>query len=228
MEFSRKDFKRNELLELLEEVIRWVKNNPQNALTVAGGLVLVIALAIYFYVHYQNVQKFISDRVSYATNLYYYGKMADESLKILDEIIRSYPHSPITSRALLLRSQIYAEKKNFAQALADSEELVRRKKPKDIIPFGYIQMGIVQQRMGNYLAAVSSYNEFLNKYPDHFYVPYVYDALGTIYLGINNTDEARSVYEKIVTMYPGTFWSQKAQTLLSALSVSSTTVSSVH
>jgi len=222
IEISRHQLKKDELLEFIGRAVLWAKNNPQNALTIGGGILLAVIFGIYFYVHYQNIQKFVSDRLSYASNAYYYGKLADDSLKALDEIIRSYPRSPFTTQALLLRAQIYLDKQNFPQALADCEAVINRKKPKEVIPLGYIQLAAVQQRMGNYPAAIATYNEFLTRYPEHFYAVYVYDSLGTIYLAMNNTNDARSAYEKIVTMYPGSFWARKAQMLMGALTSQTT------
>jgi tetratricopeptide (TPR) repeat protein len=216
-DMTRHQLKKNELEDFVLKSVDWIKNNRQLAGTVAGTVVFVLALAVFFFIRYNLVWARANDKLSFAQANFFQGK-PEEGIKIFNEIIAQYPGTVADYQARMQKAIYLAETHNFTEAEQTIMPAVENGKPKTVLPLAASILGAVRENAGKYKEAAEAYNSFLDKYPEHFLSPKIYESLARIYEISGSTQDAKTTYEKIVTLYPASPWAQRAQQRITAVS----------
>ncbi|MEW6040285.1 MAG: tetratricopeptide repeat protein [Elusimicrobiota bacterium] len=199
-----------EIKKIINNLNEKFGNVWQTYVTIAGILILSVALVIYFINSYSQTKKGYWEKISMAQGYAFQG-MTNQSIQILDDVIIKYSNSEIAQHARLSKANISFDTKNYNLAAKVYQEVINTGKQKSIIPFAYIGLGQSKENLMDFQGAETVYKEAIEKFPEHFIAPRIYDSLARVYLLMNKLDEAKLVYERLVTLYPGTYWSSIAQ-----------------
>ncbi|MCB4790474.1 MAG: tetratricopeptide repeat protein [Elusimicrobia bacterium] len=207
---TRQQIKKDELNELVLKIIFWIKNNRTLFLNVLGILAGIIIFTSFFLVRLHTLKLGAVDKLSIAQSLFYQGD-SQKAVPMLDELIRSYPKSDISSHARMNLAGYYMDQMDFQKAEDFIKPNIDSAKPKPIIPLSLAELGAIQENAQKYKEAIETYNQFLNKFPEHFFAPKIYESLARVYELTNSLMEAKASYEKLVALYPTSPWAQRAQ-----------------
>lgn len=215
-DMSRHDLKKNELADVVVVAVTWIKNNRNLFFSIAGTVLAVIVLAIFFFTRYHALNARANDKVSLAQGMLAQGQAAQASGQ-LDEVINRYSRTPAAAEARMVKAELLSSQGNYAEAEKTILPATTGGKPKTMIPLACASLGTIQENEGKYQEAVKTYNNFLDRFPDHYLAPRIYESLGRAYELLGSAADAKATYEKLATLYPASGWAQHAQERIAAL-----------
>jgi TolA-binding protein len=215
-DISRHDLKKNELADFIVIGITWIRNNRNLFFSIAGTVLAVVILAVFFFTRYLALGQRAEDRLSIAQGQLAQGR-ADQALGLLNEIITKYKNTNAATTARMVKAEYLLSQKNYDEAEKTVLPALTAGKPATVIPLAYSLLGTIREDAGKYKEAIDTYSAFLDKYPEHFLAPKIYESLGRVYELTGSAAQARATYEKLATLYPATEWAQRAQNRLSVL-----------
>ncbi|MBN1621774.1 MAG: tetratricopeptide repeat protein [Endomicrobiales bacterium] len=213
----RKQIKKDELTELLINSVYWVKENRTLFLSIAGTVLGIAALSLFFFTRYYELKVRASDKLSIAQGQLYQGQ-TDQALAILNEIITRYSNSAVASQARILKANYLISIQNYNEAENIIKPAIEKGKPNTVIPLAMNILGLAQENSQKYPDAIETYKAFIDKFPNHFLAPKALESLARNYEMNQSIPEAISTYEKMANLYPNTGWAQKANERIGFLS----------
>jgi TolA-binding protein len=220
MAITRHDMKKDELNDLVLTVVYWIKNNRTMFFNIVGIVAGIAIFTTFFLVRYHTLSLRGIDKLSIAQSIFFQGD-AQKAIPMLEELIRSYPDSEISTQARLTLAGIYFDQMNLQKAEETIKPNTENSKPKSMMPLSLSELGTIQENAQKFSEAVKTYNQFVNNFPEHFLTPKIYESLGRVYELSNSLAEAKSTYEKLVALYPSSPWAQRAQERIDMINLSS-------
>ncbi|MFQ6002592.1 MAG: outer membrane protein assembly factor BamD [Candidatus Zixiibacteriota bacterium] len=139
-----------------------------------------------------------------------------EAVEIYKKILRLYPDSPTSYRALFLMGLVYAQKmkddkkaetvfQKFSKKYPNGEELLYNEAQRF-------------SEQGDFDSAIKTYEQILRVYPES---PYSYKAqflIGFVYSeNLKDYDKAKEVYQKVIEKYPDCDLADDAKFMLESM-----------
>lgn len=214
---SREELKKDPLQEAVRRALDWIENNRQTFFSVAGTLLVVVAVAAFIFANLRNLRNQAWDKYSGGQNAMIMQNW-DGALGLFDDVINNYARTPASAYALLSKGDVLYQKGDYAGSIASYKLCLEKNPPRILLPLLLISMGTAQEDAADYASAIESYKRFTSEFPDHYLAPKAYESLGRAYEASLNADAAKGVYEKIITLFPGTPWAETARLRYQAIS----------
>ncbi|MBI5631118.1 MAG: tetratricopeptide repeat protein [Elusimicrobia bacterium] len=211
----RQQVRHNELQDVLERGLVWVKGH-RRAAAIAIGLILLLSLVgggTYHVRRNQNAQAWQS--LGLAQSMAFSG-MPDQALKQIQETSANYPNTQAAGYARLLAGDLHFLKGQYKEALAEYSALSEGSAPEVLKPLAVGNVGLAQEALGRCRDAAQTDQRFLDSYSEHFLAPQIHSSLARCLKALGQADQAKAAYQKIALQYPETSWAAwaKAQTAL--------------
>lgn len=204
-QWAKEEANTNEVADLLERALLWVRSNPQPALWGAIGAVAVIAGTAAFFVRSAKVKEDSWARLSAAT-LYAQSGYADASLDQIKALTETHPGTPAAGYARLLAGDILFQQGKFKEAQQAFEAALAQSNPPALAPMSLSSLALAQEGAGEFAAAAGTAQRFLDSHQDHFLAPLTHAVLARSLAAQGKEKESKETFQRIEILYPGTYW----------------------
>ena len=204
--------KQAEKIEKTKNFLSWIKENRE---TFWGGVAIiaaVIAFVIFFTASYSKLQKNAWQSLFMAQQNAYSGN-TEESLKIIDNIVKNYSRSSAVPFAMMLQADLDFAKGNYEESEKTYMQAMK-KADSELVPVLMFNIAKTYEARHNWDEAVKAYENFLKKYPGHYTAPEIHTNLAVVYSRAGKESESKAAFERIIVIYPDTPWAEQAKKIL--------------
>ncbi|URA11197.1 tetratricopeptide repeat protein [Thermospira aquatica] len=193
------------------------------ALTVVGGLVVVVGLL--FWLSYENEKEskaaslydeavlvLVYQLPQVSTNAARVNEISQYVLAKLDSIRTQYPRTFSSMRARLLLGRLYAQSylaqggdEAYNQAIQLYDEVARMASSPFYKGLALLNKAQLLEHHADWQSALETYRLVARKY-NEFYTPYTWISLGRVGEVMNDKNTAMAAYETVVTKYTNSSW----------------------
>ncbi len=192
------------------KIVNVIKENRTTLLTVAGFVIGITIFTLFVYHRLQITRDTASAKLTFAVNYVASGD-SENGLKLIDEVIAKYSHTPSAYRAMLMKSNFFISQKKYDDAEQMLKNYIKNAKPEILKPLAYPTLILVYDNTGQFEKAIETSKDFLSKYPDNYLVLSVTENLARLYELAGNETESLNLYKKIIDSYPNTDYAERAK-----------------
>lgn len=211
-QWVKKEVRRDPLVSLAAKTEDFVRENTQQAVFIAVGVVAVIILAgLLFSTHLKNRDAAYSALMRAETNLH---ANPDMTLGLCDRIISEKQHSEkMRSLARYIKGDALFVKEDYNGAFKMYDES-RRDIAEEMKPNVIYSQAKTKESLGKFDEALSFYKEFIKDYDRHYLSAEVYLSMARILTVSGKPKEAGQYIELLKGRFQGSKWAQYAEDLL--------------
>lgn len=192
---------------------QWIKENRQNFFAIVAIIVALIIITIAVYLNLSKNRE-TAEKYLFIAQQYFIQGNTDKALETIKIIEDNFSKYPAYDFALFLKGELFFSQGNFAKAIEEYQNVRKKIKNKDLLPFADYSIIKSFQALKDYQNAISQSEEFIKSYPDHYLTPEIYLALAISYATTKQTEKAKETFEKLSILYPQTSWEQLAKEAL--------------
>ncbi len=219
----RKDLKKDELRNLIDKTVAFVKDNTENLLiTVIIVGVIIVLIPLYFNHQVDNEMRaatMLNQAMSLSMQPVDQGqfKTMGEKYKQLGQqyadIVSNYPRTTAGKMALLDEANAAYYAQDYAKAGALFEQALAKFQDMPLWLTIKERLGNCYEQQQQVDKAIATYQEILKDNPDYFAKASVNLSLAHCYLALNKTAEARALLQQQAAQ-PKSFWTTASGQLL--------------
>jgi len=214
---TKKELKEDKLVTSYFQARTYIEEHQGTILKIAGGAVLVIALATFWIMSKSGAQTEASYELSMAIIASQTGDAAALGDKFT-EISKRYSGTESGDAALFYLGKLRSQEHNPAEALKFYEDFLRRVSKSDFLyPAALAGKAASLEDLGKPAEAAQSYLKAAEAHADQFAQGVFRLDAARCWMAAGQADQARQQYQYVEEHYPQTTTSQKAQDGLAKL-----------
>lgn len=204
-EITKEDIKRNEIADVLERGVRWIRLHPQQSLWSGLAAAAIVLAAAAFFVRRNQVREEAWSSLAAATT-YAYSGQTDAALGQVKAVAEAHSGTAAAGYARLLAGDVLFQQGKFKEAAQSYQELLDQPGNASATPMALSGLAMSQEGAGDCPAAASASQRFLDSHQDHYLAPQTHAVLARCLASQGKTEEAKSAFQRIEILYPGTYW----------------------
>lgn len=211
---DRHELKKDEFVEEVSSVYKYVTENPTKVLIWVIVVVVVVGGALGYYSYHKKIKQEALEKLGLVYIMLDSGQY-NEALDTVKVIIDRYSGTDEAKIAKYLLGHI-----NYAFGYLDSaimayEDFLKQENPdSDLAAAALFGIGVCYEDKGQYKKAIEYYKKVLKDYPDFFRADEAMFSIGRCYDVMGDFDNAIKYYEQVLKKYPDTPLYQRVAILL--------------
>jgi len=196
-----------------EICLAWIKSHRDYAIGGAAAFAVAAVLAVSFVSRHRTLNEKAWEKLFIAQQFGYVSRV-DDSRKLADEIINTYPRTSAAPYAAILKADLFYGEGKFKEAAAAYKQMAERGKPEILAPFAWAGLAASLQAGGDYVASITACQQFINRYPAHFLRPQIYLTMAMSQELAGQKVDAESTYKQLAAISPAGYYNQFAMSKL--------------
>jgi len=180
----------------------WFEQNRRHVIYGAGGIIVVVALAVAMGWSKSNATKNAAFQELLARDAYARTDY-DSTLIRANAILEDFSGTSSAAVALMLKGRVYEQRGQFEEAEEAFKQVVDDYSEHEYLAFGaYYGLAMIALGRSDWNNAGDIYAKAASKYPHHFNAAVALLEAGKAYEKANRYPQARVAYRTILTDYP--------------------------
>lgn len=187
----------------LQQITDFLK---QHGLTLAAGLILVIAVSVGLVLYKTSKSK---ESAQVAKSLFTARSQQD-----LESIVAQHPSSPYAPIAMMRIAKNLYDAGNYDAAMVKYTEFRERNPTHELALAADLNKVFCIEGRGQIEEAISGYENFAKQHPDYFMTPEAVFGRARCKILLGKPAEAKTIYEDFIAAHPKSPWLARAEYLL--------------
>lgn len=214
--YKRKDFKRDEFKESIENTIIFYEKHKVPVIWGIVGIIFVIIILFTYRSHSQNMAK--KARENYNIGVVVLNSGEYQKAKQQFEMVRDqYWGTSFAYRSAFMLGNIYYKEGQIDKAIEYFEEFINGKYDELFTPSAYQGIAQCYEQKGNIVQALTYYEKALNEFTNETFKTDCLMQMGKLYLSMNRINEAENAYKEIIALTENPILTSRAKRKLEVI-----------